>query len=66
MVLISARAQVEEGKTLEVEKFIGAVKLTRSGQITIPKNLRSQLSLKIGDKLLVYLREEDILLRKPS
>lgn len=53
------------GKTLE-EEFIGAVKLTRAGQITIPKSLRNRLNLEIGDKLLVYLKGKDIILKKPS
>lgn len=47
------------------EKFIHAVTITRAGQITIPKQARQQLNLEEGGKLLVYLRDEEIVLRKP-
>ena len=48
------------------EKFIYAVTITRSGQITIPKDARQQLKLKEGDKLLVYIaNNKEIILRKP-
>lgn len=47
------------------EKFIYAVTVTRAGQITIPKEARHHLGLKRGDKLLVYVRDSEIILRKP-
>jgi len=48
------------------EKFIHAVTVTRAGQITIPKEARRLLTLKEGDKLLVYLSGEQIVLKKPE
>ena len=47
------------------EEFIGSVKVTSVGQITIPKEVRKRLDLKPGDKLIVYLKEKEIILRKP-
>lgn len=49
----------------ESEEFAGAVTITSVGQITIPKEVRKKLKLKSGDKLLVYVRGKEILLRKP-
>lgn len=48
------------------EKFIHAVTITRAGQITIPKEARRILDLKEGYKLLVYISDDQIILRKPE
>lgn len=40
------------------------VKVTRNGQITIPKKLREKFSIKKGDKLSVELTEKCRLFRK--
>ncbi len=38
-------------------------KLTSKGQITIPREVREQLGLKVGDKLLFEVEEDTIRLR---
>ena len=48
------------------QKFIHAVTITRAGQITIPMEARRMLKLKEGDKLLVYVSGDEILLKKPE
>ena len=40
------------------------VKVTRNYQITIPATIRGALGIKEGDVLEVYLRGEEIVLRK--
>jgi AbrB family looped-hinge helix DNA binding protein len=40
------------------------VKVTRKGQITIPKTLREKFGIKEGDKLIVKATEKGILFRK--
>ncbi len=40
------------------------VKVTRKGQITIPKKIREKYGIKVGDKLIVEAVEEGILFRK--
>ena len=42
------------------------VKVTRNYQITIPAPIRNQLGIKEGDVLEVYLRGDEIVLRKVS
>ena len=37
--------------------------LTRKGQITIPKPLRDQLGLHLGDRITFHLRGEEIILK---
>lgn len=45
---------------------VGRAKLSKSGQITIPANVRRELNLSVGDTV-VYRREKDgqISIRKP-
>ena len=40
------------------------VKVTRDFQITIPVSIRNQLGIKEGDVLEVYVRGDEIVLRK--
>jgi len=40
------------------------VKVTRKGQITIPKNIREKLSIREGDYLIISLRENKIIIEK--
>ena len=35
-------------------KFVGKVKLTRQGQITLPQEARQDLSIELGDELYWY------------
>lgn len=37
--------------------------LTRKGQVTIPKSLRDQLGLNLGDRISFHLRGEEIVLK---
>jgi len=37
--------------------------LTRKGQITIPKPLRDQLGLHLGDRISFHLRDKEIVLK---
>lgn len=39
-------------------------KITKKGQITIPKEFRKRLGLKIGDKVIFEFYKDGILLRK--
>lgn len=43
-----------------------ATKITRKGQITLPKVLREKLNLKVGTVVEVGLARKSILVRKPS
>ncbi|AEE94403.1 VapB-type antitoxin [Acidianus hospitalis W1] len=42
------------------------VKVTRNYQITIPYDVREKLGIKIGDKLVVYVEGDKIIIRKKS
>ena len=42
------------------------VKATRNYQITIPSSVRSKLDIKIGDRLLVYVEGDKIIIEKKS
>ena len=42
----------------------GIVKVTRKGQITLPKEIRDKLSIKEGDYLEVVLQGDRIVLRR--
>lgn len=43
-----------------------ATKVTRKGQITLPKALREKLNLRVGSVVEVSLAKESITIRKPS
>jgi antitoxin PrlF len=49
------------GNALQTE-----VKVTRKFQVTIPKSVRSELGIKIGDKLTVKTENKQIILEKPK
>ncbi len=42
------------------------VKVTRKYQVTIPKEIRERIGIKIGDELLVSEDEQRIILEKPA
>lgn len=44
--------------------FMSIVKVTRKGQITIPKDIRDQLSIKEGDYLIVSFEKDKIIIEK--
>ena len=49
-------------KLLHVEE----VKVTRNYQITIPSTIRAKLNIRVGDKLLVYVENNKIIIEKKS
>ncbi len=42
------------------------IKVTRKGQVTIPKNIRDALKIKEGDLIEVFLEEGRIIMSKPG
>ncbi len=44
--------------------MVEEVKVTRNYQITLPATIRQKLGVKIGDKLLVYVEEDKIIISK--
>ncbi len=46
------------------EKILGTSKLSRKGQVTIPKTARIILDLKEGDTVVFVLRENEVIIRK--
>ncbi len=47
-----------------MEKLEGIVKVSKKGQIVIPKEVREQLNISSGEKLAVIVRDDEIVLRK--
>jgi antitoxin PrlF len=46
------------------EQIEDIIKVSSKGQIVIPREIRKKLGVKGGEKLLVFTRDGDILLRK--
>jgi antitoxin PrlF len=46
------------------EQIEDVIKVSSTGQIVIPREIRKKLGVKAGEKLLVLTRDGDILLRK--
>ena len=44
--------------------MIGESKISKKGQVTIPKDIREKLGLKAGDKIMFELIAQGILMRK--
>ncbi|ARD84874.1 VapB-type antitoxin [Ferroplasma acidiphilum] len=42
------------------------VKITRNYQTTIPADIRDKLGIKIGDRILVYIDKDRIIMEKPK
>lgn len=49
---------MEKGTCLKRKKFYGIITLTEKGQIAIPIDIRRDLDLKKGEKLVVIKRED--------
>ncbi|MEM0302417.1 MAG: AbrB/MazE/SpoVT family DNA-binding domain-containing protein [Archaeoglobaceae archaeon] len=47
-----------------MEKLEGVVKVSKKGQIVIPKEAREKLKIKEGEKLALILRDDEIVLKK--
>lgn len=47
-----------------MEKLEGIVKVSRKGQIIIPKEVREALGIYTGKKLAVIVKDDEIILRK--
>ncbi|HEY0087465.1 MAG TPA: AbrB/MazE/SpoVT family DNA-binding domain-containing protein [Candidatus Lokiarchaeia archaeon] len=47
-------------------EIIGKITVSEKGQITIPKEVRDRLGILKGDKIIIYLKDNDIILKKPE
>jgi len=47
-------------------EIIGKITVSEKGQITIPKEIRERLGILKGDKIIVYLKDNDIILKRPE
>ena len=47
-------------------EIIAKITVSEKGQITIPKEVRERLNILKGDKIIVYLKDEEIVLKKPE
>jgi len=47
-------------------EIIGKITVSRKGQITIPKEVRDRMGILEGDKIIIYLKDNDIILKKPE
>ncbi len=47
-------------------EIITKITVSEKGQITIPKEVRDRLGILKGDKLIVYLKDNEIILKKPE
>ena len=47
-------------------EIITKITVSEKGQITIPKEVRDRLGILKGDKIIVYLKDDEIILKKPD
>ena len=47
-------------------EIITKITVSEKGQITIPKEVRDRLGISKGDKIIVYLKDDEIILKKPE
>jgi AbrB family looped-hinge helix DNA binding protein len=47
-------------------EIITKITVSEKGQITIPKEVRDRLGILKGDKLIVYFKDNEIILKKPE
>jgi AbrB family looped-hinge helix DNA binding protein len=47
-------------------EIIGKITVSRKGQITIPKEVRDRMGILEGDKIIIYLKDNNIILKKPE
>jgi len=47
-------------------EIIAKITVSEKGQITIPKEVRERLNILKGDKFIVYLKDNEIILKKPE
>jgi AbrB family looped-hinge helix DNA binding protein len=45
---------------------MGMARIYGKGQVVVPKSARDQLGLEVGDELLVEVRGDEIVMRKPQ
>lgn len=58
------RSKIDKTNLTGINKMeIGIVKVTSRGQIVIPKNIRMNLGIKEGMKLLAYDKDDEIILK---
>ncbi len=47
-------------------EIIAKITVSEKGQITIPKEVRERLNILKGDKIIVFLKDNEIILKKPE
>ncbi|MCK4380544.1 MAG: AbrB/MazE/SpoVT family DNA-binding domain-containing protein [Candidatus Lokiarchaeota archaeon] len=47
-------------------EIIAKITVSEKGQITIPKEVRERLNILKGDKIIVYLKDNEIIMKKPE
>jgi len=47
-------------------EIITKITVSEKGQITIPKEVRDRLGILKGDKIIVYLKDNEIIMKKPE
>ncbi len=47
-------------------EIIAKITVSEKGQITIPKEVRDRLGILKGDKIIVYLKDDEIIMKKPE
>ncbi|MBA7556148.1 hypothetical protein ES705_48847 [subsurface metagenome] len=47
-------------------EIVGKITVSEKGQITIPKEVRERLNILKGDKIIVYLKDNELILKKPE
>ena len=47
-------------------EIVAKITVSEKGQITIPKEIRTRLNILKGDKIIVYLKDNEIILKKPE
>ena len=47
-------------------EIITKITVSEKGQITIPKEVRDRLGISKGDKIIVYMKDDEIILKKPE
>jgi len=47
-------------------EIIAKITVSEKGQITIPKEVRDRLGILKGDKIIVYLKDNEIIMKKPE
>lgn len=58
------RVEVSAGSEVKIEKKLGTAKISKKGQVTLPKTVRVILEVEPGDTIVFILRENEVIMRK--